>query len=424
MISLAGFLKRKSWIDAAFRLLQVGIVSHILLFPLGRALREISSVMAIIGVLLYYTGNYKSSNLARFNYKYLFFAFYCILIFKALSSINIQVSIKALDHLSYDSLLLFFPALEFVKNKRHLDILILAIVVLCLYLGLDALFQFFLDRDFFFQNPKVGNGRMLTATRDDPLLGNLVAIFLPVTFSLFGFFPAAWSKFKSFIMYALLTFPAYFFLIFSFRRTGYIAFGTALFVYFLIKRQFLKSAIFLAAFCSLFIVGPPRFLLEKVLQSGRWELWKTALLVWKENMFLGTGLDTFKSAQILYDKEIFFRGDIYKAYPHSLFVSLLVDTGLIGFTAFIMFFVLSVMFLFRSLGQIKSTDPVYSQKILTFAISMLAFLIVSLGALNLYSPFMMASPMILFGAAVGSCLCYSSEKKSKNHHTETHLLRN
>lgn len=399
--------QKRTWIELSFRLLQFGILAHILLFPLGQALREISSVLAMTGVFVYYLGAYTSSNLKRYPHTFFFIFFYAILIFKTFHSINVSVSLKALDHLSYDSLLLFFPALEFVKKKKHLDWFILAIVLLCFYVGLDAVYQYVRGEDFFFQNLLVGKKTMLTATRDDPLFGNLLAIFLPITFSMVFILQTRWSFFKALLGYSLLTTPAFFFLFFSLRRTGYFAFGSALWLYCLIKKKYLQACGLFFVFIILLANGPSRFLLQKILDHGRWELWKTALSIWKENMFLGNGLDTFKYAQILYHKEIFFRAGVYKAYPHSLIFSLLVDTGLLGFTAYLLVFFLSLGFIYRSALTIRTGDPLYAEKLLTFVASLLAFFVVSLGAMNFYSPYMMAPPLIIWGVALGSCLSYS-----------------
>lgn len=411
-------LKRTSYPDVSFRLLQLGVVTYILLFPLGQALREISSVMAIAGVFFYYLGAYNDSNLKKFKYKYLFILFYCILIFKTFHSIDVQNSLKALDHLSYDSLLLFFPSLEFVKKKRHLDILIAAFFFLCLYMGLDSLYQYFFGEDFFFQNKKISF--MLSATRDDPLFGNLLAIFLPITFSVLLFFPKSWSYLKACTVYALLTFPAYFFLVFSFRRTGYIAFGTSLFLYFMLKKNLMKGFLTILIFISILLIGIPRFSFNSLLPSSRLRIWDVGFSVSTKNFLFGTGLDSFKSAQILFNNEIIDKNGEYYADPHNLYLTLLIDTGIVGVSLFLLFFTLSIYFIFRFMLQIKKTDPVYSQKILAFTISVIAFSVVSLSAINLYAPYMMAPNIMIFGSVLGSCLSFQSQKTNSSRNNVTY----
>ncbi|MCF8106057.1 MAG: O-antigen ligase family protein [Desulfohalobiaceae bacterium] len=415
------FLKNQSWINLQHGLLQFGILSYILLFPLGQALREICSVISITAVFFYYLGDYKNSNFRRFPYKYLFLFFYCILIFKTFHSVNVPKSLRALDHVSYDSLLLFFPALEFVKHKKDINGLVIAVTALLFYIGGDALYQCIFGHDLFFQMPKFGF--MLTATRDDPLLGNLVAIFLPITFSFFYLAPDSWSKLKKTIIYILLTFPAYFFLFFSFRRTGFIAFAFALTMYFLLKRKLLSGLLVLSASFLFFFIGPTRFLFSQIARSLQWEIWKTALVLSKENILFGSGLNTFKAMQIIFKKPVYYAGEYFES-THNLFLGLLVDTGLLGLAVFLLFLFLCLKSIHRSSSALKEYSASASGIVFFFNLSLFAFFIAAIGALDLYSPYMMAPPFIILGTALGSCLALGRHYRINQQACEDNRCKN
>ncbi|MFW6054778.1 MAG: O-antigen ligase family protein, partial [Thermodesulfobacteriota bacterium] len=415
------FLKNQSWINLQHRLLQFGILSYILLFPLGQALREICSVISLSAVFFYYLGDYKNSNFRLFPYKYIFLFFYGILIFKTFHSVNVPESLRALDHVSYDSLLLFFPALEFVKDKKDIPGLPIAVIILLFYIGGDALYQFISGHDLFFQMPKFDF--MLTATRDDPLLGNLVAIFLPLTFSFFYLVPDSWSRLKKTIIYILLTFPAYFFLLFSFRRTGFIALAFALTMFFLLKRKLFSGLLVGSAFFLFFFIGPTRFLFSQIAKSLQWEIWKTALVLSRENLFLGSGLDSFKTMQIAYQKPVYIAGE-YVSCTHNLFLGLLVDTGLLGLTVFLLFLFLCLKSIHQCGLALKEHSASSSGIVFFFNLSLFAFLVAAIGALDLYSPYMMAPPFIILGTALGSCLALGRHYRINQQSSEEHRCEN
>ena len=388
------------WGKCCFGLMQFGILGYVLLFPLGQAFREIFSIMSAAGVAGYYFSDYADSNLSGFRLKPLFFLFLGILIVKAFHSIDIAISLDALSSLSYDSLLLFFPAFEFVKDKRRLFVMAAVFTAVAVYLGLDSIYQYHYGHDLLRSMPKRG---YLSATMKDPLLGSMVAIFIPITLSLFHLLPNFWNRVAKLSIYLLLTFPAYFFLLYSGRRIGWIAVAVIIILYIGALYGKLASAPILFGALVLPFSGIPRLSFAELFGDIRWKIWAVAFEVFQKNWLFGTGLNTFKQAQIKYGIAIL-RRKKYIECPHNIYLGLLIDAGIIGLLSFILLSAVYLLYAYDTCKKIKPASKELSHQIFCFILAYLAFLVVSLAGIDFYKTWMMGSPMIILGVTMGACV--------------------
>lgn len=391
---------RGNWGRCCFGMMELGLIGYVLSFPLGETFREVASIMAVLGVVGYYVSDYRNSNLSKFFLKPLFFVFFGILIFKTFDSISVPVSLKALSAVSYGSLLLFFPALEMVRDKKSFDLVTMAFLLLLFYLGLDALYQYHYGHDFFLSIPK---GPFLSATRKDPLLGNLVAVFLPISFSFYYLLPKILNKAERLGLYILLTFPPYFFLCLSGRRTGWIAFAVVTAIYCWVRFGKLASVPIVLGALALPFSGAPRMALNSITGDIRWKIWAAAYEVFQKHWLLGTGLDTFKQAQIKYNDVVIMAGKHVEC-THNIYWGFLVDTGAVGLLIFLASSIGCALYAFDTYRKIRPVNPPLSHQIFCFVLSWLAFLVVGLAGIDFYATWAVGSPVVVLGALMGACI--------------------
>ncbi|MFA7073591.1 MAG: O-antigen ligase family protein [Endomicrobiaceae bacterium] len=136
--------------------------------------------------------------------------------------------------------------------------------------------------------------------------------------------------------------------------------------------------------------------------------WKTAYIIFKENMFFGAGLGNYS---VLFK---FFRTELVlnTLYAHNLFMQLLSDIGIFGLLSFIY---LMVTFYKKIIYEIKTGEHKYYYKII--AVSVTSFLIVNMFD---YSFFVPANMMIFF---IIFCSAFSVKtEKLKKEKINTYFL--
>ncbi|MEA5000870.1 MAG: O-antigen ligase family protein [Endomicrobiaceae bacterium] len=175
------------------------------------------------------------------------------------------------------------------------------------------------------------------------------------------------------------------------------------------KQKYVKVLIFLLSF--LLLAG---VIYISILKSGfnslseRLIWWKTAYLIFKENILFGAGLGNYS---VLFK---FFRTELVlnTLYAHNLFMQLLSDTGIFGLLSFIY---LMTTFYKKVVYEIKNNENGYFYKIT--ALSITSFLIVNMVD---YSFFIPANMMMFF---IVFCLVFHvNTEKLKKERVNTYLL--
>ncbi len=98
--------------------------------------------------------------------------------------------------------------------------------------------------------------------------------------------------------------------------------------------------------------------------ATRFFIWEIAFNVFKANPIIGTGFHSFRFVSLEYSKldPFLYSTFVYNLTPHTTILALLADTGLLGFTGFMVFMYLTIRFFHGNLDQSITQE----QKIISF----------------------------------------------------------
>lgn len=94
--------------------------------------------------------------------------------------------------------------------------------------------------------------------------------------------------------------------------------------------------------------------------STRFKIWKSAILMIKDNLLFGLGYENFSSAYpnyIYHNQDLMIHGSYKALHPHNIFLKIQVELGVLGSIFFILFLILtllSLIFYIKSCKNIKS----------------------------------------------------------------------
>lgn len=392
----------------AFQAMHLGFTLYILLFPLGRSFREGSALLATTGLVVYYLAAYRDSNLKRLGLKWIYFAFLAYLAFKTVHSVDPAASWYALRTNLHRGFALVLVGLEVVRGPRDLRHLVLCFLVMTFYEGLDGVYQLFTGHDLV-RGTEAIKGR-LTGSMKTYRIGNLMALALPPALGLWWLMPRKWRVWARLGLGALLLAPGLWLAVGSQTRTSYAGLFAAFAAFVILTRgmDVKKVAAVLAAVFGFLFLGPSRTSWEMVMRDGRvQELWPLAIRFWKEKPILGHGLDTFTSLvnRINY-APTFHPVDWSFPHPHSSYLQLLCETGVVGLALFLAFV---GSFLAWSLSRIRkgirdSADCGHWKLTALFWASSLGYLFTSIGAHNFFRTWWLGMAMAVIGITMGAAL--------------------
>lgn len=87
--------------------------------------------------------------------------------------------------------------------------------------------------------------------------------------------------------------------------------------------------------------------------SGRVEYWKTAVKMWKDHWFTGTGIGTFATISPRYQTTAF-----YSRHAHDDYLEMLAETGVAGLAGFLSFLFLVIAYGVRVLRELKKRPKI------------------------------------------------------------------
>lgn len=404
-------------------IIQICLVSYILLFPIGRAWREITGILGTTSLFLYYILDYKNSNLKKLDFRWLLFLFLSYWVIKAFITVNLIWSLQALREISYRGIVFLFIALESIRNKNDLKNFAIVINILALYLGLDALYQYFVGVDLLRGRPIQG---YLTASFRGPHLGTFMAMFLPMTFTLFTFLPEAFSKCKKLIFYVLITSPSYFFLYASGRRSGWIGFIIAItvFVFLKARKKYIALLVPLSViliFICVSIYNPTfRCSYQSIMKADRWKIWNVALKITKHNLILGHGILSYGPAGKKYNLAIpcpECRLGVENS-AHNIYLEFLVDTGILGLSLFLSLITIIIWKTYKTAQKLAPSEPQIHLILYCLISSLAAYLAGGLSGFGLYKGWWIAPPMIFWGTMMGAYTIHDYLDSSQQHKIE------
>jgi len=230
---------------------------------------------------------------------------------------------------------------------------------------------------------------------------NVVASFLVLVYPLIFIFIREQKNTKIFIAIML-------FVLFSIFVTGckialiLSLISTIIFLLGYRKKTYIKVLMAFSGICLIAYVCYEFFLKPDFKSSTEsLVLWKTAYLIFKENIFFGCGLGNYST---LFNT---FRPELVSGtmFAHNIVMQLLAETGLLGFLSF---FILIVSFYFRVITKITEEKDIYFY--IYTAISITCFLIMNLFEYSFFVP----TNMLLFFIVLSSVFYNKIETLKKN----------
>lgn len=302
-------------------------------FPLGQAFREAGPLLCLVALLPYHRWGYRRSTLRRLPLKWLFALFYGLVCVKtALSLQPLQSFVYVLPN-AWKGFALPFVAMECARDMRDMRRLILAFVAVSCYEGLDGIYQHITGHDLIKGTPIMA-GR-LTGSLSTYRVGNYIALTLTPALGLWVLlrhsFPASSLRNRAVATGVLLA-PGLHLLVFAQARSGYLGFGAAALMLWLllVRPRWYWPALSFALAGLAVTFGPDRISLEQATRDGRIEIWNMAWQIIQARPLTGWGMGMFGPAI----RELGLQPVVNPSsiqHPHSVYVQFLVDTGAVGF---------------------------------------------------------------------------------------------
>jgi O-antigen ligase len=221
-----------------------------------------------------------------------------------------------------------------VDNKRRTDYLAWAFIVGCMLSLCIAIPNYLASPEY-----------KIRAHVGDELDPNKYALILGIGFFLF-LLNKPWPNSRIFLSIKIISLLAFLYgLIISASRGSVMALSIALIVYFFINKGKLKNFFYLFIIGlvagTLIVIGLQRgmikeFSVERIQTltsdegiGGRMAIWRAGLKMVNDNFIVGVGLKEFNKNFYKYSRIIPF--DTYGIDPHNTYLSILAETGIIGF---------------------------------------------------------------------------------------------
>ncbi len=308
---------------------------------------------------------------------YFFFCFYLIILISLIFSISIKESF--FPSFFYFRYFLFALGIFFLLKKYDFfdKILLYSICITFILILIDSFFQYFFLRNFlnypplkFYNSSETGPVYLITSFfNDEKKLGSYLVRLLPFFLSLLYYFNFKRINYLYFAITGIVIFL-------TAERTALFLFIILSIFYFLIikkKIQFIISGIILLSILLSFNYGfKYKYIDYTLMQLGviktKWnesdnisfryyskeheDFVYTAIQIFKENIFKGSGVKTFykacndlkndRSEMILEnEKDLLNRNNKLKCstHPHSTYFQILSDTGIFAFIFVMIFFI-------------------------------------------------------------------------------------
>lgn len=354
------------------------------------------NIFSLLFILLN-TNYFSKKNINTLNKNYVFLIIFSLiyLVINLLSSTHPDISfIRFLSILKFFifvyCLYLFFNDGDFEENFLIFSKWTCFIV---LFASIDLIFQYYSGKNIFLaSSPDQSGLRFSGIFFDELIIGSYLSYFF-----LFGSYYVERKNYFALIPYFLITVYA---IIISGEKKALIMSIFVFLIYFICKIKNLKKIIiFLVTFSliisSIFILNKKTFkryfdsggsLIRELgyntknqqnfggfLETPHVKHFRSALIIWEDNKFLGSGLNTFrfncnnkKNVEIL-------KNFYCSTHPHNLYFEILSELGLIGLFLLLIFIYLCLYNFFRHLLNLNKNIDIY--------------ILVSLGMVLVFFPF-------------------------------------
>lgn len=392
----------------------------ILLFPLGQALRVILPILCLPIIILLYIQDWNNSTLRILPFRWLFIIFIASFIIQLVTSEWLAASWASVKPNLLRGIVLAFVGMEVVRSEKDLRWLIIIFAVTFFYEGLDGVWQVLTGFDYI-KHTAIMSGR-LTGSLGTYRVGNYMAIIALPAFGIWTLLPMKNNRLRI-VAVAVLLSPGLFLWLGSFTRIGYLALLGALYILWICiwtKFSLLKVIVppmLLLVVLSMF--GIARLSWETMLNDPRIELWIRAIEVGKEHLWLGTGSSTFILA--LKKQGIILQSvpSMDLGHPHNIYIQFFIDGGLIGFTSYILFFVIITLWTLFHIrrGVQKEIQGLflgcYWQLLSFIWAGWVAYLITGFCGHDFYRTWWLSTAATLLGILIGGCQWGKKDSKKE-----------
>ena len=261
----------------------------------------------------------------------LIFVIFCILSLK--NVFDLKNSVEYLLRF-LTSLAVFFILCDQINKSNQLINILKSLVFSSLFVCIFGLWQFFIIN---VELPLIVDGRLnnfrrILSTFNQP---NETAAYLVVVIPLVIFFIRNSMNIFTTIKYAFIWFLNFICLTLTFSRAGFLCFLLSLFFLFKKKYIIILSLVIIPSF---FLSGFFNFLGRSASTERRYQRYMAGIQFVINKPFFGHGFRDYKNLYLDYE----LREDLQKRSAHSLYLNILVETGLIGFISFAAFVLLTL----------------------------------------------------------------------------------
>lgn len=395
-------LPNTPWADRAHQLMSLGLLVYIGLFPLGISLREIGSIMAMGGLLAYYTLAWPQSRLKTLRFKWVYLGFFCFIIFKTLHSESVPNSWLALRPNLYKAFPLLLAGIEYPRNKASLNRVIWAFALAGATVGLDGMYQAITGVDFIAGTPIYGN--RLTGPLSTPRAGNYISLLIPIALALPLVLPNTMKLNTKYAWMLSLFVLEILFLAGTGTRSGMIGAAASLVALGLITRQYARRLLLLAPVGLVFVAFlPHRFMLATIQKDLRFiEVWPQALDLFQQYPLLGSGWNTFRGAAGLL-------GDlspeaIHWPHPHNIYLQFLCEGGILGLVVLLLFLFGTLTWIATTLRKASDTLAATNTKHICAILlaSACGYSVTAISAHNFFRTWWLGAAFTIIGLAIGA----------------------
>lgn len=315
-------------------------------------------------------------------------------------------------------MLWYFVVIQLVNGERSAKAVTLCFVLIVGLLALYGVYQYAIGVEmpagWVDQNEAGVRTRVFSIFTSPNIFGSLLTLAIPMTVSL----ALMTKKTLSRIFFCLVALVMLASLVFTFSRGAWIGFMLAAGIYILLKdKRFIIPAVILAVLVVAAVpsVGDrigymlsPEYI-ESSLRGGRLVRWLTGLEILKNNLLLGVGLGHFGGAVAMNNGMKYLVGYTWTDtfYMDNNMLKMAVESGLLGFGAFM---ILMYSVVINSFRTIKLSSTKASRELSTGILAGLCGVIAHNFFENVFETPMMTSLFWLFVAIIMG-IWYEENKK-------------
>ena len=366
----------------------------LLLFPvllaIGSAVTNLNLFFIIIFGIFFI--KQKKFNLIQIKKKYLFFLFlfFIYIIISSLIKSGFDYSFyKSIGYLRFFFVIIFY-ILFFDYKPEYLKYFFQTILMIVVVISIDALFQFFLGKNFlggYEYTQKKGYLRLTGIFEDRQVVGSFILKILFIGLIFFDFIKNKYfyNKLKTpLILLTILLASSV--IIFSGERGSVVLLFIFIVLTFLLNKNFIKSKLISLLFILFFLI----LLLNENFQTRFKQIFHldlgigynlnikdtawgahylTSIEIFKDNLILGSGIKSYRYKCSQYEVKSKSNNIRCSTHTHNLFLEVLSETGIIGILIFVTF----IIYFFKEFSFFNFRKMVFAK--ISILINMFSFFI-------------------------------------------------